>query len=104
MDEELVFIRMLDDLDTFHIRLLQMMTARPARRGSLQTPARPRMLSDIIEADPGLAGVEWSLMTALERHGLVWSTRMEDPEYSISRYGEWFLTRLTDESLDNYPP
>jgi hypothetical protein len=97
VDEELVYIRILDDLDTFHIRLLKLMTGRPERLGNLQADVRPWMLFDVTEADTGLAGVEWSLMTTLERHGLVWSTSMEDPEYSISQHGEWFLTRLTDE-------
>jgi hypothetical protein len=31
VDEELVFIRVLDDLDAFHIRLLRLMTGKPAR-------------------------------------------------------------------------
>jgi ribosomal protein S19E (S16A) len=59
------------------------------------------MLADVAEADPGLGNVTWSLITALERHGLVWSTSMEDPEYSLSQYGESFLDRLADEPADN---
>jgi hypothetical protein len=40
-------------------------------------------------------------MTALERHGLVWSTNMDDPEYSLSPFGESVLDRLADEPSDN---
>jgi len=101
VDEELVFIRIIDDLDPFHIRLMRLMTGRPARLASLQADARPWMLADVAEADPGLASVGWSLMTALQRHGLVWSTNMADPEYSLSQYGKAFLDRLADESADN---
>jgi hypothetical protein len=62
------------------------------------------MVADVSEADSGLANVMWSLMNTLERHGLVWSTSMEDPEYSISQYGESFLARLADEPPDNEQP
>jgi hypothetical protein len=101
VDEELVFIRVVDDLDPFHIRLMRLMAGRPARLANLQADARPWMLADVAEADPGLANVTWSLMTALEGHGLVWSTNMTDPEYSLSQYGESFLDRLADEPADN---
>jgi hypothetical protein len=99
VDEELVFIRVLDDLDPFHIRLLQLMTGKPARLGDL--PGSSWLVADVSEADSGLASVVWSLMNTLERHGLVWSTSMEDPEYSISQYGESFLTRLAVEPSDS---
>jgi hypothetical protein len=99
VDEGLVFIRVLDDLDPFHIRLLRLMTGKPARLGDL--PGSSWLIADLNEADYGLANVVWSLMNTLERHGLVWSTSMDDPEYSISQYGEWFLARLAEESSDN---
>lgn len=99
VDEELIFIRVVDDLDPFHIRLMRLMTGKPARVGDL--PVRPWLVSEACAADPGLASVAYSLMSTLERHGLVWSTNMEDPEYTLTQYGEHFLSRLADEPASN---
>ena len=101
VDDELIFIRVLSDLDPFHIRLLRLMTEAPSHLKGTGSPGRGWLLSNISEADPGLANSAWSLMTTLERHGLVWSTSMEDPEYTITGYGESFLTRLADRAASS---
>ena len=68
IDEELLFMRAVDDLDEMHLRLL----------------GRARLLSDsqvyaawqggpsiIVQADPGLAAGIGALLGALELHGLI---------------------------------
>jgi hypothetical protein len=59
--------------------------------------------SDISQQDPGLAAMAWALLRVLARHGLisggyggydVLTQAGHEPEYQITPYGEWFLTRL----------
>ena len=54
----------------------------------------------IAEADPGLADSVWALLPVLARHLLIsggnemLTPKGRQPEYTITPYGEWFLTRL----------
>ena len=58
--------------------------------------------SDLGQADPGLAEVVWSLLPVLDRQGLItgghevltWAGH--EPEYTVTPYGEWFLTMLAE--------
>ena len=110
VDKELVYLRVLDDLDEPHIRLLRLMTTKPPHLDLVnlqmkavgRTPIRQWHPSDLGQADPGLADVVWSLLPMLDRHGLIsggyevltWAGH--EPEYTVTPYGEWFLTMLAD--------
>lgn len=93
VDDEFVFIRVLADLDEPHIRLLRLMSTTPLR----QWPPWK-----VLEEDPGLTS-PWALLSVLARHQLisggneVLPPRAEiRPDYTITEYGEWFLTRLAE--------
>lgn len=101
VDEELLFIRVLADLDEPHIRLLRVMSTVPPHLAQRDLEARQWYPWSIAQADPGLADVVWSLFGPLERHGLAWSAGeyhvpggAMEPQYDITQYGDWFLTRL----------
>ena len=103
VDEELLFIRVLDDVDEPHIRLLRIMSAVPPHLAQRGLEARQWYPWSIAQADPGLADVVWSLFGPLERHRLIWSAGdylvpggAMQPQYEITPYGEWFLTRLAE--------
>jgi hypothetical protein len=110
VDDELLFIRVLADLDEPHIRLLRLMSTAPphldAVNRQMQAVGRPAIRqwhpSDISVQDPGLADVVWGLLPVLDRHQLisggydVLTTSGQEPEYTITPYGEWFLTRLAE--------
>jgi hypothetical protein len=105
VDEELLFIRVLADLDEPHIRLLRLMSTSPRHLVSMGLPdVRQWYPWSIAEADPGLTDSTYALLLVLERHGLAFGTReayhtptgsMEN-QYEISGYGDWFLTRLAE--------
>jgi hypothetical protein len=91
VDDELQFIRVVADLDEPHIRLLRLMNTTP----HTQWPPWK-----VLEEDPGLTS-PWALLSVLARHQLisggheVLPPRGEiRPDYTITEYGEWFLTRL----------
>jgi hypothetical protein len=93
VDEELLFIRVVADLDEPHVRLLRLMNTAP------HTQWAPWK---VLEEDPGLTS-PWALMSVLTRHQLisggyeVLPPRTEiRPDYTITEYGEWFLTRLAE--------
>ncbi len=108
VDKELVYLRVLDDLDEPHIRLLRLMTTKPPRQDAVnrqmeaigRTPIRQWHPSDLGQADPGLAEVVRSLLPVLDRHGLisggyeVLTQAGREPEYTVTRYGEWVLNLL----------
>jgi hypothetical protein len=110
VDDELLFIRIVADLDEPHIRLLRLMSNAPpdldAVNRRMQTVGRPMIRrwhpSDISVQHPGLADVVWSLLLVLARHQLisgghdVLTASGHEPEYIIAPYGEWFLTRLAE--------
>jgi hypothetical protein len=106
VDDEVLFIRVLAELDEPHIRVLRITSTIPphlqATSRHLDRPVRQWYPSSIAEADPGLEGAAWALLETLERHGLLWTSGEQltpngmEPEYTITPYGEWFLTRLAE--------
>jgi hypothetical protein len=102
VDKELIYLRVLDDLDEPHIRLLRLMTTKPPHLDPVnrqmeaigRTPVRQWHPSDLGQADPELADVVWSLLPPLDRHGLIsggyevltWAGH--EPEYTVTPYGE----------------
>jgi hypothetical protein len=104
VDDELVFIRVLADLDEAHIRALRIMTVVPTHLSTMGLEARQWYPWSIAQADPGLADTAWTLLRLLEHHALIWSSGEQlvpggrEPEYTITPYGEWFLTRLVEGS------
>jgi hypothetical protein len=102
VDDELVFIRVLADLDEAHIRVLRIMTTVPDHLSARGLDVRQWYPWSIAQADPGLADPVWALLRVLEYHALVWSSGEAitpygmQPEYTITPYGEWFLARLAD--------
>jgi hypothetical protein len=107
VDDELLFVRVLADLDEPHIRLLRLMRDPPPSLDDLNRvqrlavglpPIRQWHPPEIVEIEPGLADVIWGLLPVLDRLRLVDGN---DAEYSISRYGEFVLDRLAEpESPD----
>ncbi len=93
VEQELLFIRVLADLDEPHIRLLRLLNTPPIRQW------HPDHISD---QDPGLADVVGTLMSDLARHHLISGgyevvlPRDIRPDSTITAYGEWFLTRLAE--------
>ena len=103
----MLFIRVLAALDEPHIRLLRLMSTAPS---SLDAFNRQQRIvvglqpicgwhpPEIGEVDPGLADVVYGLLPVLDSHALISGN---PAEYTITSYGEWFLTRLTEpESSD----
>jgi predicted lactoylglutathione lyase len=107
VDEELIFLRVLDDLDAPHFRLLHLMSAEtPPHHGD---PGRPQfavptgwMQWDLTEADPGLGDTAPALLSGLQRHGLVSTGELrtpggtQEPIYTLTNYGHRLLSRLAD--------
>jgi hypothetical protein len=112
VDQELLFIRVLDDLDESHTRLLALMNSTPPHLASTgYADARVWMPWSICRADPGLGESVYALLLALQRHGLIWSSGesyhvpgggMEE-EYRITPYGEWFLQRIAGPTSEHDP-
>jgi hypothetical protein len=103
VDAEILFIRVLADLDEPHIRLLRVMSTVPPHLAQRDLQARQWYPWSIVQADPGLTDAIWSLFGPLERHRLVWSAGdyhvpggAMEPQYEITQYGDWFLTRLAE--------
>jgi hypothetical protein len=104
VDEEQLFVRVLDDLDVPHMRLLQLLATVPAHFAAQGQEHRAWMPWSVASADPGLGDVVHALLNTLERHGLVWAQPGEyhtpvgtmEREYYISNYGEWFVERLAE--------
>jgi hypothetical protein len=107
VDEELIFLRVVDDLDAPHFRLLRLMAdGVPPHHGD---PARPRlavpsgwMRWDLAAADEGLAETVPALLSGLQRHGLINTGELRNPNgihepiYTVTEYGRRLLTRLAD--------
>ena len=110
VDDELLFIRVLADLDPPHIRCLWIMRSEPPHQDAVnrqrkaigEAPVRQWHPSDIAAQDPGLTDAVWALLPVLARHQLIsggyevltWAGR--EPEYIITSYGEWLLDRLAE--------
>jgi len=111
VDEELLFIRVLADLDEPHIRLLRLMSTTPPLdlAGLLGDGDSDRWIPYMIgKADPGLANSAISLLRVLEQHHLVYEwddygrAAVAD-QYAISADGELLLDRLAEpESRTGY--
>jgi hypothetical protein len=92
IDEELLFVRAVDDIDEMHIRLL----GRLGDGGQLTA-------RDVVQADPGLGTGVLTLLGQLQLHGLIDSrspvtpggAMTPEPRYFITDWGRSFLTRLT---------
>jgi hypothetical protein len=110
VDDEMLFIRVLADLDPPHIRCLRIMATEPPRLDAMnrqrQAVGEPTVRqwhpSDIASQDPGLKDTVWALLPVLARNHLVagghevitWAGR--EPEYVITPYGEHMLARLAE--------
>ncbi len=97
--KELIYLRVLADLDEPHIRLLRLNSQMEATG---RDPVRQWHPSDLGQADPGVAEEVWPVLPVLDRYGLI-SRRYEvltrdgrEPEYTITPYGEWFVTMLAE--------
>jgi hypothetical protein len=98
IDEELLFIKAVEDIDMMHIRLLD--------RIATAQPAEGWMASTIVAADRGLANGIRALLGTLELHGLIAARvshgiRVQGPQetrYDFTDSGRRFLSRLADDS------
>lgn len=99
IDEELLFIKAVEDIDTMHIRLLDRMAKEYA-------PQPGWSARTIAEADPGLASGVNALLGTLELHGLITAVvpgtfmRGENAQqtfYHITDSGRGLLSRLAGE-------
>jgi hypothetical protein len=96
IDEELLFVRAVDDIDEMHIRLL----GRFADGGRLTA-------GDIVQADPWLEDGVLALLGQLQSHGLIDSrspvtpggAMTPEPYYFITPTGRTFLARLADDAI-----
>jgi hypothetical protein len=94
IDEELLFVRAVDDIDEMHIRLLGRIAD-----GSRSTAG------DIAAADPGLEAGVLALLGQLQSHGLIDSrapvtpggAMTPEPYYFITDTGRTFLARLAED-------
>lgn len=93
VNDELLFIRVLADLDEPHVRLLRLMS----------TAVRQWHPDEIASQDPGLTGdVLGVLLFDLARHHLISGADEvapplhRRPDNTITPYGERFLTRLAE--------
>lgn len=102
VDGELLFIRVLAELDEPHIRLLRLMSLPPPSLDALnrehflavgQPPIRQWHPPEIAQVDTGLGEVMYGLLFVLHRLGLIDGN---EAEYTINGYGEWVLTRLAE--------
>lgn len=92
INEELLFVRAVDDIDEMDIRLLGRLASRPGTA------------TDIAQMDPGLGDGLPALLGNLELHGLIASSMSVPPGgavtppafYSITGLGQKFLARLAD--------
>lgn len=79
VDKQIIYLRVIDDLDEPHIRLFRFMTTKPPHQDVVngqreaigKAPLREWHPSDLGQADPGIVEVVWSLLPVLARHGLI---------------------------------
>jgi hypothetical protein len=109
VNQELLFLRTLDDLDAPHFRLLLLMASAPPHPASWGPPRSgvPQgwTPSSIVAQDSGLSDTVRMLLTGLERHGLVrgpavagitLNDKNGEGRYLITDYGRHFLERLAE--------
>jgi hypothetical protein len=98
IDDELLFIRAVADIDTMHIRLLDLLQQPDGHQGW--------SYKDVVDADPGLAPAARALLGTLELHGLVASRRANrvvsntgsTQIYTGTCAGDAFLRRLANDA------
>jgi hypothetical protein len=102
VDEEMLFIRVVAELDEPHIRLLRLMSIPPPSLDALnrqqrlaigEPPIRQWHPPEIAQVDPGLAEVMYGLFPVLHRLRLIDGN---EAEYTINAYGEWILARFAE--------
>ena len=98
IDEEMLFVRAVEDIDEMHIRVL-------ARMATHLAGPEGWMASKIVAADSGLADGIRALLGTLELHGLiaarVFSGRIQgsqETRYDFTDAGKKFLARLADDA------
>jgi hypothetical protein len=98
IDEELLFIKAVEDIDTMHIRVLD-------RMATTHVGPEGWMASRIVAADRGLAVGIRVLLGTLELHGLIAarvpSGRVQGPQetrYDFTDSGRRFLSRLAEDT------
>lgn len=99
VDDELLFIRVIADLDAPHIRLLWMLdNAPPAPSDPYARLTFPHWHAvTIAKADSGLNDSLSPLLRTLLEHELVVDYRSHESDaYSLSTYGRWLLLRLAE--------
>jgi hypothetical protein len=106
VDEELIFLRALDNLDAPHFRLLWMMAEISSGQAVPTTSLRGWRPSGVGIIDEGLKDTARTLLTGLEQYGLIqsdgedyahpWIPKRTEPEYEVTDYGYWFLKRLRE--------
>ncbi len=95
INEELLFVRAVDDIDEMHVRLLDRLASGPQLTAI-----------EITQADPGLGDAVLALLGRLESHGLIDSrspvtpggAMTPEPRYFITRSGQDFVARLADDA------
>jgi hypothetical protein len=102
INEELLFVRAVDDINELHIRTLGHLTG-----------GRRLTAADLAATDPGLANGAVALLNQLQSHGLIDSrapvtpggAMTPEPYYFITDSGRGFLDRLCDnhDSLSTGP-
>jgi hypothetical protein len=109
VDDELIFVRVLSDLDEPHVRLLRLLATTPSQPGSAQGDTPSAWFPSVIAAtDPGLGETLWALLNVLERNGLAWVTTevyrtpsgTTEPECAIRSSGRKLLVRLAEPEPD----
>jgi hypothetical protein len=104
VDEELVFLRAIDDLDAPHFRLLRMMTEISPAAVDPHAGIRAWRVSAISFVDYGLRETAQTLLTGLDRQGLIasdgeayphsWKTNQSEQGYQVTDFGYRLLKRL----------
>lgn len=118
VDMQFLHARVIGDLDPVHVRLLRLMSLPPQHLISHATErgldpgaaARRWYQWSVAVADPGLQEAFWAAVQVLERHGLVWNLGEShtpggtmEPEYEITRYGDFLLGLLHDPDTPDAP-
>jgi hypothetical protein len=94
IDEEMLFMRAVEDIDEMHIRLLGRMSSRDGAWAH----------SDVPLADPGLTAGIGALLGALELHGLVREASPEEinQTHTIRYEGEHYIFYMVADAGRNF--
>jgi hypothetical protein len=103
IDDELLFIRAVADIDAPHIKLLKILSEEQQPiRGSLGgSVPHGWSLAMVAAQHPEFAGALPALISTLESHALIQTTRLATPtsavQYSVTSAGRQLLDRLTED-------